>query len=82
MRGTRCDALPKARFSSDNAKKQGRAKVRAKTCLTLSLTLSLTLCLTLYLTSVSYHLPLIGLINNDEASVNDVGQATMLGKLP
>lgn len=74
MRGTRCDALPKARFSSDNAKKQGRAKVRAKTYLTL--------CLTLYLTSVSYHLPLIGLINNDEASVNDVGQATMLGKLP
>lgn len=70
MRGTRCDALPKARFSSDNAKKQGRAKVRAKTYLTL------------YLTSVSYHLPLIGLINNDEASVNDVGQATMLGKLP
>lgn len=78
MRGTRCDALPKARFSSDNAKKQGRAKVRAKTYLTLCLTL----CLTLYLTSVSYHLPLIGLINNDEASVNDVGQATMLGKLP
>lgn len=70
MRGTRCDALPKTRFSSDNAKKQGRAKVRAKTYLTL------------YLTSVSYHLPLIGLINNDEASVNDVGQATMLGKLP
>jgi hypothetical protein len=26
MRGTRCDALPKARFSSDNAKKTGQGK--------------------------------------------------------
>jgi hypothetical protein len=74
MRGTRCDALPKVQFSSDNDRRHCRAKVRQKTYLTL--------CLTLYLTSVSYHLPLIGLINNDEASVNDVGQATMLGKLP